>query len=251
MARCSRRSPAAISVGGWSRAGDHLPVGTRVELDGTNVASLVLQSGRPARIDGYSPASGATAERLRRSLGVYSSVAVPIVVDDRLWGLMIASSKQYRPLAADTESRLLGFTELVATAIANTEARTELAASRARLVAAADEERRRVVRDLHDGAQQRLVHTVVMLKLAEGELQDHEGRAAGLIKEALAQAQSATAEGRELAHGILPSVLMHGGLRAATHALASRMTVPVDVDVSTSRLPEQVEATAYFVVGRP
>ena len=239
---------AAISVAGWSRSGDHLPVGTRVELDGTNVASLVLQSGRPARIDGYSAASGATAERLRHGLGVYSSVAVPIIVDDRLWGLMIASSKQYQPLAADTESRLLGFTELVATAISNAEARTELAASRARLVAAADEERRRVVRDLHDGAQQRLVHTVLMLKIAEGELRDQEGRASELVAEALAHAQSATAEVRELAHGILPSVLTHGGLPAATHALASRMTVPVEIDVSAPRLPEQIEATAYFVV---
>jgi PAS domain S-box-containing protein len=239
---------AAISIAGWSRAGDHLPVGTRVELDGANVASLVLQSGRPARIDGHSAASGATAERLRHGLGVYSSVAVPIVVDDRLWGLMIASSKQDQPLPADTESRLLGFTELVATAISNTEARRELAASRARLVAAADDERRRVVRDLHDGAQQRLVHTVVMLKLAERELQDQEGRASELVKEALAHAQSATTEVRELAHGILPSVLTHGGLPAATHALASRMTVPVEIDVSAPRLPEQIEATAYFVV---
>src|SRR4051812_3004043 len=239
---------AAISVAGWSRSGDHLPVGTPVELDGTNVASLVLQSGRPARIDGYSPASGATAERLRHGLGVYSSVAVPIIDDDRLWGLMIASSKQYHPLAADTESRLLGFTELVATAISNAEARTNLAASRARLVSAADEERRRVVRDLHDGAQQRLVHTVVMLKLAEGELQDQQGRASELVKEALAHAQSATAEVRELAHGILPSILTYGGLPAAAHALASRMTVPVEIDISAPRLPEQIEATAYFVV---
>src|SRR4051794_30787677 len=239
---------AAISVAGWSRGGDHLPVGTRVELDGTNVASRVLRSGRPARIDGYSPVSVATADRLRHRLGVYSSVAVPIVVDDRLWGLMIASSKQYQPLPADTEARLLGFTELVATAIANTEARTALAASRARLVAAGDEERRRVVRDLHDGAQQRLVHTVIMLKIAERELEDQGGRVSELVKEALAQAESANAEVRELAHGILPSVLTHGGLRAAIHALASRMTLPVEIDVSVPRLPEQIEATAYFVV---
>jgi signal transduction histidine kinase len=104
------------------------------------------------------------------------------------------------------------------------------------------------VLDLHDGAQQRLVHTVLMLKIAEGELRDQDGRASELVTEALAHAQSATAEVRELAHGILPSVLTHGGLPAATHALASRMTVPVEVDVSASRLPEQIEATAYFVV---
>ena len=161
---------------------------------------------------------------------------------------MIATSKGANPFPAETESRLQNFTELVATAISNTEARTELAASRARLVAAADEERRRVVRDLHDGAQQRMVHTVITLKLAEGELQDQGGRASELVKEALAHAQSASAEVRELAHGILPGVLTRGGLPAAIRALASRMTVPVEIDVSTPRLPEQIEATAYFVV---
>jgi PAS domain S-box-containing protein len=239
---------AAISVAGWSAAGDHLPVGTRVELDGTNVASLVFQSGRPARLDGYSPPTGATAQRLRDRMSVYSSVATPIVVDGRLWGLMIASSKRARSLPAHTESRLLGFTELAETAISNSEARTELAASRARLVAAADEERRRVVRDLHDGAQQRLVHSIVTLKLAERELRDRDGPAAELVTEALAHAESATAEVRELAHGIMPSVLTHGGLRAGVGALASRMMVPVAVDVSPQRLPQPIEATAYFVV---
>jgi PAS domain S-box-containing protein len=239
---------AAISVAGWSVAGDHMPVGTRVELDGTNVASLVFQSGRPARIDGYSPPTGGTAGRLRHEMSVYSSVATPIVVDGRLWGLMIASSKHAQSLPADTESRLLGFTELAETAISNSEARAELAASRARLVAAADEERRRVVRDLHDGAQQRLVHSIVTLKLAERELRDHDGRATALVREALAHAESATAEVRELARGIMPNILTHGGLRAGVEALASRMMVPVVVDVSPQRLSPPIEATAYFVV---
>ena len=239
---------AAISVAGWSVAGNHLPVGTRVELDGTNVASLVFRSGRPARIDGYSPPTGATGNQLRGRMSIYSSVATPIVVDGRLWGLMIASSERGQSLPADTESRLLGFTELAETAISNSEARTELAASRARLVAAADEERRRVVRDLHDGAQQRLVHSIVTLKLAERELRDHDGRAAALVTEALAHAESATAEMRELAQGIMPSILTRGGLRAGVEALASRMMVPVAVDVSPQRLPQPIEATAYFVV---
>jgi signal transduction histidine kinase len=239
---------AAISVAGWSAAGDHMPVGTRVELDGANVASLVFQSGQPARIDGYSEPAGATADRLRHKMSVYSSVATPIVVDGRLWGLMIASSKRAQSLPPDTEARLLGFTELAETAISNSEARTELAASRARLVAAADEERRRVVRDLHDGAQQRLVHSIVTLKLAQRELRDQDGRAAELVTEALAHAESATAEMRELAHGIMPSSLTRGGLRAGVEALASRMMVPVAVDASPQRLPQPIEATAYFVV---
>jgi signal transduction histidine kinase len=138
--------------------------------------------------------------------------------------------------------------ELVATAIANAEAQTELAASRARIVAAADEERRRVVRDLHDGAQQRLVHTVITLKLTQQALQNGDQDAPALVNEALDNAQQATAELRELAHGILPAALTHGGLREGVDALVSRMPVPIDIDVSVGRLPAAVEATAYCVV---
>ena len=126
--------------------------------------------------------------------------------------------------------------------------RDELAASRARIVAATDEERRRVVRDLHDGAQQRLVTTTLTLKRAREALQDQAGAGPGLVTEALQQTEEATAELRELAHGILPGVLTHGGLRAGVQALASRMPVPVENGVSMDRLPAGVEATAYFVV---
>jgi signal transduction histidine kinase len=175
-------------------------------------------------------------------------VGAPIIVDQRLWGVMIVSSKGDQPLPADTESRIAAFTELAATAISNTEAREEVAASRARIVAATDDERRRVVRDLHDGAQQRLVHTIVTLKLACLALQSEEADAPALLNEALDQAEQATAELRELAHGILPTVLTRGGLRAGVAALASRMPVEVETDVSVGRLPAAVEATAYFVV---
>jgi PAS domain S-box-containing protein len=126
--------------------------------------------------------------------------------------------------------------------------RAELAASRARIVAAAAEERRRVVRDLHDGAQARLVHTVITLKLAIGALQDEQASGPALVSEALDHAERATAELRELAHGILPAALTHGGLRAGVDALASRTPVPVENGVSVGRLPPAVEATAYFVV---
>jgi signal transduction histidine kinase len=136
----------------------------------------------------------------------------------------------------------------VATAIANAAARTEVAASRARIVAAADEERRRVVRDLHDGAQQRLVHTVITLKLAHRAMQNDEEDARALVTEALDHAERATDELRELAHGILPAVLTQGGLRPGVDALALRMPVPVENAVSAGRLPAAVEATAYFVV---
>jgi PAS domain S-box-containing protein len=124
----------------------------------------------------------------------------------------------------------------------------ELRASRARIVEAADEERRRVVRDLHDGAQARLVQTVIMLKLAHRGLQSGDDAAVELVTEALNNAERATDELRELAHGILPAVLTRGGLPAAVDALASRMAIPVEIDVSVARLPESVEAAGYFVV---
>jgi signal transduction histidine kinase len=179
--------------------------------------------------------------------GDHLPVAVPIVIDGRLWGLMVASSKAAKPLPASTESRLLAFTELAEVAISSTEARTELAASRARVAAAADDERRRVVRDLHDGAQQRLVHTVITMKLAREAL-DSGDDVRPLLAEALDEAEQANVELRALARGILPAVLARGGLRAALEALASRAPVPVETNVSVGRLPAALEATAYFVV---
>jgi signal transduction histidine kinase len=126
--------------------------------------------------------------------------------------------------------------------------RDELAGSRARIVAATDQERRRVVRDLHDGAQQRLVHTIITLKLARRALDNEDDAAPALVNEALDQAESANVELRELVRGILPTVLSQGGLHAGVEALASRAPVPVRIDVSVGRLATAVEATAYFVV---
>jgi signal transduction histidine kinase len=227
--------------------GDVLPVGSRWPLEGQrNLATLVYETGSPARIDNYADASGRLAADIREG-GIRCGVGTPINVEGRLWGLVAAGSAVDQPLPADTESRLASFTELVATAISNSEARTELAASRARIVAAADDERRRVVRDLHDGAQQRLVHTILTLKQAQGAMLG-DGDLSGLLAQALENAEQATAELRELAHGILPAVLSKGGLRAGVDVLASRMPVPVDNAVAVDRFPAAVEATAYFVV---
>ena len=226
---------------------DAFPVGTRVDLEGDNVIAIVRRTRRPARLDNYASTDGRLAATLTE-LGVRSSVGAPIVVDGRLWGAMTAVNLRAEPFPADAESRIEEFTDLVATAVSNMQARSDLAASRARVVAAADDERRRVVRDLHDGAQQRLVHTIVTLKLAGRALDDDQAGVAALVEEALQQAEQGTEELRELAHGILPAVLTRGGLRAGVDALASRMTVPVETEVSAERLPPTVEATAYFVV---
>jgi signal transduction histidine kinase len=234
-------------VATWGELAVAFPVGAHMNLEGENVAALVRETWRPARIDDYSQVTSPVGSYAKR-MGITSAVGSPIVVDGRLWGSMTAVTLRDKPLPSDAEARLGEFTDLVATAISNVEARSELAASRARIVAATDEERRRVVRDLHDGAQQRLVHTVVTLKLARRALDSDGGGAPALVAEALKHAEEATAELRELAHGILPSVLTRGGLRAGVVALASRMPVPVDIGISVARLPPAVEATAYFIV---
>jgi GAF domain-containing protein len=202
----------------------------------------------PGRVDDWTQFSGPLAQFVRDVAGVTSSVSSPIVVEGQLWGGLAVHSTQDDPLPAGTEVRVSEFTELIATAISNVDAREDLAASRARIVAAADDERRRVVRDLHDGAQQRLVHTIVTLNLARSAIEEEREEAADLVSEAARRAEEATGELRELAHGILPSVLTRGGLPAGVRALASRMPVPVETDVSVDRLPAEVEATAYFVV---
>jgi signal transduction histidine kinase len=151
-------------------------------------------------------------------------------------------------MPVDAESRIAQFTELVATAISNVQARSDLAASRARIVAAADDERRRVVRDLHDGAQARLVHTIVTLKLTRRELERYGADAAALVDEPLQHATTANDEIRELAHGILPSSLTHRGLGEAVWSLTSGTSIPVEIDIPVDRFPRVVEATAYFIV---
>ena len=226
--------------------GDH-PDMSGIPLGGHNVVSEVHRTGRPARVDDLTTATGATGARAREG-GFRSAVGSPIVVDGRMWGAVVAASRDAEPLPAGSELRISEFTELVATAISNIEARSELADSRARIVAAADLERRRVVRDLHDGAQQRLVHTVITLKFARNALEQGDDAALGHVATALDNAEAANAELRELAHGIMPSALTRGGLHAGVEALASRMPVPVDNDVSVGRLSPAVEATAYFVV---
>src|SRR4029079_269641 len=152
------------------------------------------------------------------------------------------------PPPEDTEERMAKFARLLDTAIANADSRDQLTASRARVLAAGDDARRRGVRDLHDGAQQRLVHTIVTLKLARRALAAGGANAESLLAEALENAERANAEVRELAHGILPWGLTQGGLNAGVRDFVERLELPVDVDVSTERLGRDIEASAYFIV---
>jgi signal transduction histidine kinase len=226
---------------------EHFPVGRGWSLGGRNVATIVFETGRPGRLDDYGDARGVLGVT-GRELGMRSSAGTPIIVEGKVWGVVVAGSTARPSLPADIEGRLGSFTELVATAVANAESRAALAASRARIVAAADESRRRIERDLHDGAQQRLVHAVIALKLALRALSNAAPNAGELVAEALRHAEQANSELRELAHGILPAALTRGGLRAGIEALVSRVSLPVSMDVSVERLPPAVEATAYFII---
>ena len=243
--RFEHQGPAAVFVGVSQTL--ELPVGTRWELQPGMAAAEVYRTGRPARVDAmkWSSASGPVAAAARR-LGIVSSVASPVIVEGRLWGAMtVASGDELLP--ADTEERLEHFTELLATAIANAESRSELAASRRRIVTASDEARRRIERDLHDGTQQRLVSLRLAARLAEADAADRSDLRAELSRLAAGLAD-AVAELRELSRGIHPAALSEGGLGPALRTLARRCAVPVDLDVTTAaRFPEPVEIAAYYV----
>jgi signal transduction histidine kinase len=232
-------------AGEWVR---EIEQGMRLELDRSLAITEVFRTGRSARVDNrdYSRGSGPVADYLRRQQ-TRSAMASPIVVEGHLWGAIVAARRR-DPLPRDIEERMANLTELVGVVVASAESRAELMASRARVAAAGDEARRRIQRDLHDGAQQRLVNTMITLKLARRALGDATGPAVELVDEALAHAEHASDELRELAHGILPAALSHGGLRAGVEALVSRVRISVSVEVTAKRLPSALEAAAYFIV---
>ena len=220
----------------------------RAGLDSSQVWTRVAQRAGADRGDRPADWSAPTADA-KIAPGVGAAVAAPIVVSGRPWGVIVAAWKRANMVRADTETRMGQFTELVATAVANAESRSELAASRQRIVATADETRRRIERDLHDGAQQRLVSTILTLKHAQQALGDGSDDAAELVERALESTESAHDELRELARGIHPAVLAKGGLAAALKNVARRSPIPVALDVPTdARLPQTTEVTAYFVI---
>jgi signal transduction histidine kinase len=231
------RTPAPVPV----------EVGQPFELERGGPAEELLHTGRATRVDEVDAPS--PVGRVAREMGLQSSVAAPIVVEGGLWGAMVAAWGPGAPLSSDTERRMAQFTELVATAVANAESRAELAASRARVVAAGDETRRRIERDLHDGTQQRLVSLALALRAAQAtvpsELNELDGQLSG-VADGLADAVENL---QEITRGIHPAILSEGGLGPALKTLARRSAVPVELDVRTDRrLSQPVERAAYYVV---
>jgi signal transduction histidine kinase len=219
------------------------PLGLRVPAHAGTPTGQVLRTGRPVRVDTF---AGTPLADIAQELGVSSGVAVPIIVEGSVRATLTTSSSG-PPLPPDVEVRLAQFADLAAVAIANAEMNAKLIASRARVVATADETRRRLQRDVHDGAQQRLVHALIALKMARTVVEAGSA-AAGLVEEALTHVERASSELRDVVRGILPTSLTHGGLRVGLESLVADLALPVDTHITTPRLPAALETTAYFVV---
>jgi signal transduction histidine kinase len=228
----------------WSAPGvGHFPKGRQIAIGGPTALAQVQRTWAPARVDSYDGMPGDYPAELRQ-LGMRAAVAAPIVVDGHLWGGVAAASVG-APFTHDTEARLGAFAELVAQAIANVDARIKLDESRARIVQAADDARRKIERDLHDGAQQRLVALALSLGMVA---RNADPATASAVKGCARELETALGELRELARGIHPVILTEQGLEAALHGLASRSPVPVVVNAELDhRLPPAQEAALYFV----
>nr|BFE59265.1 hypothetical protein GCM10020063_037910 [Dactylosporangium thailandense] len=217
-------------------------------VEGESLLPMVLRTRAAARIASYENSTGPNAAVARRE-GIKSGVGVPIVVEGRVWGVAVVVTMRPEPLPDDTEARMGDFTELVATAIANAETHAELTASRARIVAASDEARRRIERDLHDGAQQSLVALGLQLRGVEAALPADLVSVRDDLSLAVGNLTGVLHDLQELSRGIHPAILSKGGLGAAVKSLARRSPTPVDLALAVGqRLPEQVEVGAYYVV---
>ena len=240
---------AATLVAAWDGPGaTKEPVGGRFSLEIENLAATVLRTGRAARMDSHGNAPGSAAANIRE-LGSRSGVGAPIVVNGRLWGSAIVGSSGPEALPPDTAARVGDFADLVATAIANAATRAELTASRARIVAAADDARRRFERDLHDGAQQRLVSLGLELRTVEAAVPLELSALKMQISNMVSGLAGISEDLQEIARGIHPAILSKGGLGPALNTLARRSGVPVKLDLRLNReLVESAEVAAYYVV---
>ena len=239
---------AVTAVGNWGADRPYpMPVGTWLPAGGANAHTQVFRTHRSARLDRIEkdPGPGLVPSI---AAGVRSGVGAPVWVEGQLWGAMVAASTG-EPLPADTEARLAGFTELVATAIANAEAQAALRASRARIIAAADATRRQIERELHSGAQQRLVSLGLQLRAAQADVPPGAAGLAAELDQVAGGLTGVLEELREFARGIHPAILADGGLGPALRTLARRSPIPVTLEVQAGgRLPDLVEVCAYYVV---
>jgi PAS domain S-box-containing protein len=219
-------------------------VGDRIFADDNTAIGRARDSGLPARIHDYFDIDTDVA-RTMREVGYRSTVAAPIFVSGIPWGAIAIAARE--PLPSDSEARLMGFCELVSLAVASAQAREDLQSSRARLVKTGDEQRRKLERNLHDGAQQRLVSLALTLRLARAKLESDPASLESILAGAAKELDLALEELRELARGLHPAALAEQGLAPAVRALGERLPVEVVVDELRERLPDYLEATAYYI----
>jgi signal transduction histidine kinase len=225
-----------------------VPLLSHLTLEGRSVAAAVLSSGRTARVDELEGPPGSVAAAFR-GLGMRSATGAPIVVEGNLWGAILAHWRDSQAVPPGTEGRIAQFTQLVATAISNAASRAQLAASRARIVVTADETRRRIERDLHDGIQQRLVTLALRLRTTQDDIQPARADLLAAMSQAGDELTSILDELREISRGVHPAILSEGGLGPALRSLARRAGVPTALEIDEiGRPPQPVEAAAYYVV---
>jgi PAS domain S-box-containing protein len=236
------------TMAGWSLDGTHVPTGTRLPLEGETVNVLVRRTRAPARVDNYERVEGELAALIRQR-GIRWEIGAPVIVETEVWGALIAGWDTDEESAERTELRLASFAELVATAVSNATNRAELIASRARIVAAADEARRRIERDLHDGTQQQLVSLGLELKAVEAAIPEPLSEMRADIDRLRSALDAVVDDVRHISQGVHPATLSHWGLGPALRAVVRRSVVPVELEIDVpGRLPESVEIASYYVV---
>jgi PAS domain S-box-containing protein len=237
-----------LTMSGWSLRDTHVPTGTRLPLSPDTINGVIQRSAAPARIDSYGSADGELAELIRQR-GIRSEVGAPVIVEGRVWGALIAGSDRDEMLPAAAERRVASFAELIATAVANATGRSELIASRARLVTAADEARRRIERNLHDGTQQRLIALGLDLQTLRTSIPADQETTQRALARIGRDVEAILDDVRELSRGLHPALLTRGGLQPALRALARKSPIRVGLDVEIEkRPPESVEIATYYFV---
>jgi PAS domain S-box-containing protein len=237
-----------LTMAGWSLRDTHVPTGTRLPLELDTINGVIQRTKAPARVDSYEGAAGELAALLRER-GIRSEVGAPVIVEGRVWGALIAGTDGDEPLPAGAEQRVASFAELIATAVSNATTRSELIASRARIVTAGDEARRRIERNLHDGAQQRLVALGLDMQALGTSIPPDQRDAHSDLERIGHEIEAVLEDVRELSRGLHPALLSQAGLGPSLRALARKSTIPVKLDFSVTERPsESIEIAAYYVI---
>jgi PAS domain S-box-containing protein len=237
-----------LTMAGWSLRDTHVPTGTRLPLGTKTINGVIQRTGAPARADSYEAVSGELAALIRER-GIRSEVGAPVIVEGQVWGALIAGTDGDEPLPVGAERRVASFAELIATAVSNATTRSELIASRARIVAAGDEARRRIERNLHDGTQQRLIALGLDLQAVAAGIPDELADAHSGLERIGVDLESVLEDVRELSRGLHPGLLSQAGLGSSLRALARNSPIPVDLDVNVAERPaESIEIAVYYVV---